>query len=62
MIFDAIYKGLAYYTRGVTGYVDVRDVVECMIQLMQSDISGERFILNAANLSFQDMFNKVLRR
>ncbi len=59
MIFDAIYKGLAYYTRGVTGYVDVRDVVECMIQLMQSDISGERFILNAANLSFQDMFNKV---
>ncbi len=58
-IFDVIYKGLRFYAKGITGYVDVRDVVGCMIQLMQSDISGERFIVNTTNLSFYELFNKV---
>ncbi len=58
-IFNVIYKGLKFYTLGVKGYVDARDVASAMIQLMQSDISGERFILNAANISFFDLFNKT---
>lgn len=57
--FGVCYKGLRHFTRGTTGYVDVRDVVKIMILLMQSNISGERFILNATNLSYEEVFRKI---
>ena len=58
-LFTEVWNGLKFYPRGGTGFVDVRDVVSAMLQLMDSDISGERFILNADNLSYQSFFNKV---
>ena len=57
--FRTSFKGLKFYTKGTTGFVDVRDVVQIMIKLMNSTISGERFILNAANMSFKDIFGKI---
>ena len=48
-LFRTIKKGLNYYTKGILSYVDVKDVVSVMIQLMNSDIKGERFILVAEN-------------
>jgi len=57
--FDVIYKGLNYYTKGITGFVDVNDVTDAMVQLMNGEISGERFILNSENISIQDFFNKI---
>ena len=58
-IFPKIYKGLQYYTPGTAGYVDVRDVVNIMIRLMESDISGERFLLNAENIPFKKLFQSI---
>jgi len=58
-MFNRIYKGLRYSTTGVTGYVGVQDVVNTMIHLMNSDISGERFILNSENHSFLDIFRMI---
>lgn len=52
-------SGLKYYTNGITGFVDVRDVSAAMIQLMASDISNERYILNAENWSYKDVFTKL---
>ena len=52
-------QGLLFYTEGVNAYVDVRDVVEAMVLLMESDINGERFILASANISFKEFFFKV---
>ena len=57
--FTAIQKGMKYYTRGMTGFVDVRDVCRCMIDLMDSGISGERFILNSEDLYYRDLFNMI---
>lgn len=57
--FDVIYKGLSYYTLGETGFVDVLDVVNIMIRLMKSEIAGERFILNAENLNYKTLFEKI---
>lgn len=54
--FINIEKMLPFYTKGVTGYVDVRDVVKAMIILMDSDISGEKFILNADNVPQKVLF------
>lgn len=55
-IFPVAYKGIKFYTEGVCGFVDVRDVSKALIQLMDSNIRNERFILNAENLSFKDFF------
>jgi len=58
-LFHKIKSFLPFYIPGINGYVDVRDVVKAMILLMESDISGERFVLNSENLSLRDFFIKV---
>jgi len=58
-MFDKIAKGLKFYTHGITGYVDVRDVVKAMILLMKSEIKGEKFILNSENLSYKEIFEMI---
>jgi len=54
-LFREIYNGLKFYTTATMGFVDVRDVAECLYRLMEGDISGERFIVSAENLSFRDL-------
>lgn len=58
-LFRFVDKGLKYYTKGVNGYVCAKDVSSAMIQLMESNISGERFILNSENLSYQQLFEYI---
>lgn len=58
-LIKKLYKGMPYYTHGITGYVDVQDVVNIMIQLMASDIKKDRFIVVSENLSFKDFQNKI---
>ncbi|RXJ52154.1 NAD-dependent epimerase/dehydratase family protein [Gelidibacter gilvus] len=53
-LIKKIYKGIPYYTTGVTAYVDVDDVVRAMLLLMQSPIKNERFIVISENLSFKE--------
>jgi len=48
-LFAQVQKRLLFYTRGGSGYIDVRDVVKAMMLLTQRGISGERFILVAEN-------------
>lgn len=60
-IFKSVYEGFPWYTEGTTGFVDVRDVAEAMIQLMQSDISGERFIISAENDSYRKIFTMIAK-
>jgi nucleoside-diphosphate-sugar epimerase len=58
-MFHHIRSFLPYYTSGVNGYVDVRDVVKAMILLMESNCSGERFVLNSENLPLKEFFSKA---
>ena len=58
-IFEKIYKGLKFYSSGSTGYVDVTDVAQLVIQLLFSDAKNERFIVNGANLKYRDCFDKI---
>ena len=39
----------------------VDDVVRAMIQLQFSEVTGERFVLNTANLSYQMVFEKIAK-
>ncbi len=59
--FEHIQKGMPFYTKGVTGFVDINDVVNTMILLMNSDIHSERFIVSSEDLSFQELFTKIAR-
>lgn len=52
-IAEKCHKGIGFYTDGITGFVDVRDVCKSMIALMKKNPHNGRFILNAENLSFK---------
>lgn len=58
-LFDQVGRGLRFYTEGSTGYVDVRDVVRFMVQLMDSPIDNQRFVLNGENMTYKTMFEKI---
>lgn len=53
-LFQNIKNYIPFYSSGVNGYVDVRDVTRAMVLLMESNISGERFVLNSENLSLRE--------
>lgn len=55
-IFTNIFNGFKFYTEGITGFVGVVDVVTSMINLMQSNITNERYILVSENNSFKNVF------
>jgi dihydroflavonol-4-reductase len=56
-LIKVVYNEFPFYTSGISGWVDVQDVVKIMYQLMQSDISEERFIINEGNHAFREVFN-----
>lgn len=58
-LFARIYKGMKYYLPGKMGFVDVEDVARAMLLLMESPICNERFILNAENMAFQKVMEKI---
>ncbi len=58
-MFRTIYKMSKFYGRGTNGFVDVRDVVDAMILLMESDISNERFVVSSGNYSYREIFGLI---
>lgn len=43
-ILKTVANGVPYYTSGSMGYVDVNDVIHCMVTAMSSTCTNERFI------------------
>lgn len=58
-LFPLVYKGLKFYTTGITGFVDVRDVVKAMVLLMNSSLKNDRFIVSAKSTSFREIFELI---
>lgn len=58
-LFEAVRKGLKFYTEGVAGFVDVQDVAKSMIALMESSISGERYIISAENRNYRELTTEI---
>lgn len=58
-LINAVKRGLKFYPGGGAGYVDVRDVATIMVQLAETGITGERFILNAENIAHRDVINLI---
>jgi len=54
-------KNMTFYTGGGSGFVDVRDVVDAMIQLANSEQINERFIINGENLKYKELMNMAAK-
>lgn len=49
-LFKMVWDGLPFYTLGVNGYVDVKDVTQAMFLLMENKCFHERYILVGHNV------------
>lgn len=56
-LFKNAFNEFPWYSDGITGFVDVQDVVNAMILLMESDVCDDRFIISAENMSFREVFS-----
>ncbi len=55
-LYQSVKNGMKFYTSGVTGFVDARDVARCMRLLTEGDFLNERYIVNSENLPYKDLF------
>lgn len=58
-LFRLVWNGLKFYTKGINGFVDVKDVVKAMILLMEIGLFNERFIVSSENVSYRQLFNLI---
>ena len=58
-LFETVRRGLKFYTSGSSGLVDVEDVAKCMIALMNSDVSAERYIISAENRDYKQLTAEI---
>ncbi len=60
-LFKSAYDEFPWYTEGISGFVDVLDVVKAMMRLVESDISAERFIISAENKGYREVFSAMAK-
>ena len=57
--FGLAWNNFPFYTPGASGFVDVRDVARFMVRLMDSSITGQRYILSAENMQYKTLMEKI---
>lgn len=58
-LFYTVYNGLKVYSPGSSGFVDVRDVAAALLHLDSGNFTGRRFVLNAANWPYRQLFTTI---
>ncbi|HEY4286160.1 MAG TPA: NAD-dependent epimerase/dehydratase family protein [Puia sp.] len=58
-LFRNAFREFPWYTEGVNGFVDVADAARAVVCLLESDVSGERYILNGDNWTFRRLFEDM---
>jgi dihydroflavonol-4-reductase len=58
-VIQAVDRGFPFYFEGQKGYVDVRDVAKVMIELMDKDVFGQKFIVVAEQVSTKVLLEEV---
>ncbi len=61
-LFKYVWDERPFYADSHINFVDVRDVAEAVYQLLRADFPGERFILNAGVMSFNDFLRRTAIR
>jgi nucleoside-diphosphate-sugar epimerase len=58
-LFTTVSNGMPFYSNGVNGYIDVRDVASLMLKLMKSKLKNERYIFSAEDVSFRNIITMI---
>lgn len=58
-LFKSAYDEFPWYTEGVSGFVDVRDVARAMIALMNSPLQSQRYLLSGDNWTYRQLFTSM---
>lgn len=58
-LFKYAWQEKPFYMDGSMNFVDVRDVAQIAVQLFDSQIENERFVLNAGSVSFKTFFDTL---
>ena len=58
-LFKTMKKGVRFYPPGANATVDARDVARIMVQLMQSDITSQRYLCIGSNQTFQHIMSTI---
>ncbi len=58
-LFRQSYDAFPWYTNGVNGFVGVEDVTRAAVDLLETRVSMERFIVNADNWSFRQLMTGI---
>lgn len=59
LFIQNVKEGQLFYTNGKLGIIAVEDVVKALTTLMKSNISGERFILVAEDITYKELFDSI---
>lgn len=55
-VYEYVLEGSRYFPPGSINYIDIRDAVDITYALFEKGLWGEKFILNAASISYRDFF------
>jgi dihydroflavonol-4-reductase len=58
-IFRNAFRQFPWYTNGVNGFVGVEDVAEVAVQMLFSEKDQKKYIVNAENWSFRQLFETI---
>lgn len=58
-LFRSAFREFPWYTEGVNGFVDVADAARAVVCLLESDVIGQRYILNGDNWTFRHLFENM---
>ncbi len=58
-LFKSVANGLSFYTKGITGFIAVPDVVQIAVKLMKSKHSNDQFTLIAENITFRELLDTI---
>ncbi|HEY9008693.1 NAD-dependent epimerase/dehydratase family protein [Ohtaekwangia sp.] len=61
-LFKYVWDEKPFYIDGYMNYIDVRDVADVAYRMLHQPIEGERFILNAGNISFKNFFTRLAQQ
>ncbi len=60
-LFKTIHDEFPFYTKGITSFVDVKDVVQSMVQLFEKEIFNERFIISDGTYRYKEVFDLMAK-
>lgn len=61
-IFGLVQRGFRYFTPGINGFVDVRDVVQSLMMISEKRINRQRYVIVSECIPYKDLFTMIAQK